>query len=189
MFSITPEALNAINMIPPHRHTATLTNHHVIASQGQRGVGLPVIREVKAARLGIDLYQSQHFLTIAARDWKNPHLTIPLQNTEHDHLAAGSPATLAFPTAANHGFVQFQVAVKGFHALLIQGHNHPTAAVESIQSRTAGHTMKAEPIYRNTQAKIIQDLALGSLADAETLPDGSDRVPVTTPAALATAIR
>ena len=83
---------------------------------------------------------------------------------------------LAFPTATNHGFVQFQTAIKGFHTLLIQGW-------------TAGNLVKTEPIHRNTQAKIIQNLALGSLTDAETLPGGSDRVPVTTPAALATAIR
>ena len=189
VFGITPETFNTVDMITSHRKTATLANHHVVAAERQRRVGLPVIGEVQTTRLGIHLYQLHHCLTIAAGYWKNPHLTIPFQNAKHDHFATGSPPSFALPTAAKHRFIQFQIAIKGFHTLLIQGHDHPTVAVEPIQSRAAGNPMKTEPIHRNAQAEIIQNLTLGSLTDPETLPDGSARVPVTALATLATPIR
>ena len=189
MLGVTPEAFDAIDMISTHRNAPTLANHHMVASQGQRGVGMPVVREVQTTWLGIDPYQPHHFLTIASRDREDLHLAIPFQDTEHDNLATGSPAALAFPTTAKHGFIQFQVPIKGFRALLIQGHDHPAATVESIQNRTAGKLMKTEPVHRNAQAEIIQDLMLDGLFDSETPPDGSNCVPVTTPATLATPIR
>jgi len=95
--------------------------------------------------------------------------------------------SLALPTASpegihsdKHRFIQFQITIEGLHTLLVQGHDHPTAAVEPIQGRAAGNYVKTEPIHRNTQTEIIQELTLGGLTDPETLPDGSARVPITT---------
>ena len=180
MLGIAPKPLNTIDMIPPHGNATTLANHHVVAPDTQRSVGMPVIREVKTAGPGIDPYQLHHFFTVSPRYWKNLHLTIPFQNTEHNHLATRSPAALALPTASKHRFIQFQITIKGLHTLLVQGHDHSTAAVKPIQGRTTGNLVKTEPIHRNAQAEIIQDLTHRGFADAETLPDGSACVPATT---------
>lgn len=46
-------ALNAVDVIAPDRLSLPLADHHMLATQLQRGIGLPFVRVVQSALAGV----------------------------------------------------------------------------------------------------------------------------------------
>src|SRR5690606_36119285 len=91
MLSITPKALDAIDVVASLGATTFLTHDDVITAHRQRGVSLPAVGVVQAARPRMHAYQADYALTTARFDREDLHLAVTLDDAEHDHLAGGTP--------------------------------------------------------------------------------------------------
>jgi hypothetical protein len=171
MFSIAPEPLDPVEMIPTFRPSFLFQDDHMVAPNRQRGVGLPVIGIVEASWLGVLPHQSLNETQLPFRDREGVANPIALEEAQDDDLTAGSPAALPRPMASKGDFIALNFSPEGFRTLF--GHTEPMAdqPKEPFGRLGRGWTSEPKTVRRNPKDKVLQKLSLGSLRKARGLPD------------------
>ena len=70
MFGIGPEALDAVDVISSLGSAFVFADDHMIPSDIQEGIGMPIICVIETARLGVSGHQRDQFLFTSAGDGK-----------------------------------------------------------------------------------------------------------------------
>ena len=118
VLGVAPEALDAVDVIAADRPSLLLADDHMVASQLQRGVGLPLVGVVQRAFAGVRIDLLHDRLAVIAGDGHGLDLAVALDDPEHDDLAQGTPAARAVACATKGGFVALQRACEGLTPLL-----------------------------------------------------------------------
>ena len=175
VLGIAPEPFDPVDVVSSLRSSSFFSNHHVVPLDAQRTIRMPVIRIVQAARLRVGTNQSEDPIP-SIRNIKHSHLTVPLQDPQHDHLAGGSPAALPPPSPANRGLVALDSSLEGFAQFLDIRAASTRQAIEALDRGSAGRCPESLPIHRDTQNEKFEQSSLGTLCQSNRRPRRCPRV-------------
>lgn len=105
VFRKTPESLNSIQMIPPFWSSFFFSDYHMVASDRQRTVGMPIISVIQASWFCMPSYYRQQCYPISRRNRKRKYSPIPLIQTKDHLFARCTPATFASSLTSKHRFI------------------------------------------------------------------------------------
>lgn len=182
MFGITPKTFNAINVRTPLGFSGFLAYYNVISSNCQRSVGMPVVGIIQTARFGMGSYQTDQFLSPTTLYREDAHLSVSLQNTEHDDFTGCTPATFARSVASKQGFIAFYRSSKSFPAFFVKRQRCPYQTKKSLYRRNGNLQPKSHPINWHTQNKQFQQPLFGCVLKSAGILDCNPTVSSSTPA-------
>ncbi len=113
VFGVAPEALDAVDVVPPLGAAFLLAHDDMVTLNPQAGIGLSVVGVVKAARGGMGTHQRNDLLGVARRDREGLDPAVALHDAHDQHLAGGAPAALALAEAPKDRFITLNRSVKG----------------------------------------------------------------------------
>jgi len=184
MFSITPEALDAVYMTASLGPSSLFSDHDMVASYGKGTVGMPVVRVVEAPRFRVHFDESDHLGAAPSLNRKNTNLAVSLEDAEHNDFACGTPTAFALPAPAKRGLVALHGTFEGLSALFLKGQGRPGQTKESLDGSKRGVNPEAHPVNRDAQNEQLQQPPLRSLRKPAGIPHGNPAVTSTTTAAL-----
>lgn len=120
VFGITPETLNAVNMIPSFRSAILFFDNHMVAAQAQRSVSVPVVGIVETSRFGMLLNERNKGFGLTRRNWHDSYFSVALHHSEYENLASGAPAAFSLLFASKYSFVALNNAFQNRFALFNQ---------------------------------------------------------------------
>src|SRR5919204_4155401 len=82
MFSVTPKAFDAIQVVTPLRTASLFPDDDMLAAHTQRGISLPVIRVVETSRQSMCDDQPLKLSTSATFDGEDPDHTVALKDAK-----------------------------------------------------------------------------------------------------------
>ena len=143
MFSITPEAFNAVDMVTPFRSSLLFPDDDMRASHREASLSLPVIRIVEASRQGMlndQLLDSRPPAPLNREDSDHP---VTMKDTEHDHFPGSTPAALSFAMAAKHRLIALDLPGERSGAFFGDAQYLPDHTEELFNSRARGRATEA----------------------------------------------
>ena len=117
---------------------------------------MPAIGVVQTTRLRMRTNQSDDPIPFPRRDSKHLHLSVALQDPQHDHLAGGSPTLLSPPSPANRGLVVLDGALERLAQLLDMRAAGSDQSIETLNRRSTRRGSKPLPVHRNAQHEQFQ---------------------------------
>ncbi len=188
VLGVAPEALDAIDMVPPLGPTLLLAHHDMVALHPQARIGLPVVGVVKATWGGMGADQVNDLIGVACRDREGLDLTVTLHDAHDQHLAGGTPAALALAEAPKYRFITLNGAGKRFAQFLGIGTAGAQRPVEPFPCRRTGVLAKPLPIHRHAQGKHLDQSALDRGRQLARFPRRAHAVALAAAAAFASPI-
>lgn len=116
------------------------------------------------------------------------HQAVALDDAEDDDLAGRAPAALAFPSAAEGGFVAFEAALERPAQLLRMGHRRSDQPVEPFRRRAARHQREALAVDRHAPDEALDQFRLHAAVEAGGVPQRSQSPALPAAAAFQTAV-
>lgn len=104
---IGSEPLDPVDVVASDRPSLLLADHHMVAPQTQRGIGLPLVRLVERTLAASRLDHLHDGGAVMGLDRLCLHQAVALDDPEYDHLGGRAPAPLALAGAAERGFIAF----------------------------------------------------------------------------------
>ena len=188
MFSITPEALNAVYMTASLGPSSLFSDHDMVASYGKGTVGMPVVSVVEAPGFRVLFDESGHLGAAPSLNREDTNLAVSLEDAEHNDFACGTPTAFALPAPAKRGLVALHGTLEGLSALFLEGQCRPCQTKESFDGRKRGVNPEAHPVNRDAQNEQLKQSPLRSLRKPAGIPHGNPAVTFTTTAALESAV-
>ena len=179
ILGVTPEPFDPVEMVPSFGSTFLLADHHMIPLDAQRTVRMPVIGVVQTPRFGVRTNQPDDPVSFPGGNGEHLHLTIALQDPQHDHLAGGSPTALAPPGPANRGLVALDGSLERFPQFFDMCTASPDQPIESQDGRSTRRSPESLPVDRNSQDEQLQQPTLRGFRQTNRCPYGCPRVPMT----------
>lgn len=118
MFGITPETLNAVNVISPFWPAVFFLDDNMITAQTQRAIRVPVIGVVETSRLRVLLDEGNKRFGLAGGNGYDSYFPVALHHAEYQNLAPSAPAPFPLSFSAKYGFVAFNNTFQNRFALL-----------------------------------------------------------------------
>ena len=184
MFSITPEALNAVYMTASLGPSSLFSDHDMVASYGKGTIGVPVVRVVEAARFRLFFDESDHLGAGPSLNRKDTNLAVSLEDAEHNDFACGTPTAFALPAPTKRGLVALHGTFEGLSALFLKGQGRPGQTKESLDGSKRGVHTEAHPVNRDAQNEQLKQPPLRSLRKPAGIPHGNPTVTLIAMAAL-----
>jgi len=188
MFSVTPEAFDAIYMGSTLGSACLLAHNDVIATQRKGGISTPLIGVVKAAGPGMLPDKIYYNPAFASLDRENPDHAVALENANNNNLTGGTPTTLTLSIAAKRGLVAFNLTGKRLSAIFLKGKHGPYQTKKSQYRRLGDRNPEAHPVNGYAKNKELKKPSLGGIREPARIPHGLPNVPLATTTALETAI-
>lgn len=188
MLGVTPEAFNAVDVIPPFGSSSLFPDDDMGAAHAQPGVSLPVVRVVKAARPRVLDDEPFDSAATAPLNREDAHDAVALKYAEHDDLACRAPTALPLAVAAEHRLVALYRSGERFGAPFGDTDDLPDDAKELLGGRARDRAAKAKPVGRNAEDKIIKQPQLGALRESKRIPRETERVAMAAAATLEAAV-
>lgn len=182
MFRITPEAFDAVYVGSALGSSGLFSDHDVVASNGQRPVGVPVVGVVEAPGLRVGADKPDYLGAATSLDREYPDHAITLEDAQDYDLACGSPTAFALSMPAKRGLVAFHGPLKRLPAFFLKGKNSPYQTKEPLHGGLGDLNPKTHPVDRNAKDKKLKHPPLGRVRESTRIPYGS---PTVSPAATA----
>ena len=109
MFSITPKAFDAVDVVSAFGTATIFSDNNVLAAYRQPGIGLPVVRVIKTAGSGMLDDQLLNGGTPSSLNRKDSDHAVALKDAEHDDFTGSTPTSLSFAMAAKHRLIAFDL--------------------------------------------------------------------------------
>ncbi len=177
VFGITPEPFDPVDVVSSLRSSSLFSNHHMIPLDAQRTIRTPVIGVVETARPGVRTNQADDPISFPGGNGKHLHLTIALQDPQHDDLAGSSPTPLAPPSPANRGLVALDGSLERLAQFLDMGATGSVQSIETFDRGSARRSPESLPVDRDSQNEQFQQATLGSFRQANRGPCDLPRIP------------
>gem|GEM_PF-3434925 len=184
VFGITPEPFDPVDVVSSLRSSSFFSNHHMIPLDTQRTIRMPVIGVVQTARPGMRTNQADDPIPFPCGYGKHLHLTVALQDPQHDDLAGGSPPPLAPPGPANRGFVALDGSLEWFAQFLDMRAACSDQPIETLDRGSARRSPESLPVNRDSKNEQFQQPTLRCFRQADRRPCSLPRIPSTTGFAL-----
>jgi hypothetical protein len=169
---IIPEALDAVEVVPSFGPTPLFADYHMIPLDSQRTIRMPVIGVIQTARSGMSMNQADYPISFPSGNGEYLHLTVALQDPQHDDLSCGSPTALAPPGPANRGLVALDGSREQFAQFLDMRTAGPYRSIEAFDRRSARGGPESLPAHRNSQHEKFQQSTLRRLRQSDRRTSG-----------------
>ncbi len=120
MFSITPEALDAVDMTAALGPSSLFSDHDMVASYGKGTGGVPVVGVVEALGFRVFIDESDHLGADPSLNRKDTNLAVFLEDAKHNDFACGTPTAFALPAPAKCGLIALHGTLEGLPTLFLE---------------------------------------------------------------------
>ena len=188
MFSIAPEAFDAVQVVSAFGSPQLFSDHDLLASDGQASLSVPGISVVKTARSGMFDDQAFYRPPITPPNREHSDYTVALKDAEHNHFTCGPPAPFTFPMAAKHRLIALDGPSERSGATLSDAQDLADHAKELFHRGKRSRATKAKAVSWHAEHEIIDQLQLGAIRQTHCLPGCAKTVIAMTAAALETTV-
>lgn len=176
MFRITPEAFDAVYVGSALGSPGLFSDHDMVASDGERAIGVPVVSVVQAAGLRVRADEPYDLGPASPLDREDPDRAISLEDAQDYDLACGSPTAFALPMPAKRGLIAFHGAMEGLPAFFLKGEHGTNQTEEPLHRRLGDPDPKPHPVDRNPKHEKLKKTSLGCVRESTGIPNGSPAV-------------
>ena len=155
VFGITPEPLNAVNMISAFRPPIFFFNDNMIAAKAQRSIGVPIIGIVKAARFGIFLNKRNKCFCFAGGHWNDSDISIAFHHSKNQNFSASAPTAFTLSMAAKYGLIAFNYAFQNRLTLFSKTQCGSNRSEELLYSFAVAQFFETQAVGGHSQNKVI----------------------------------
>lgn len=157
MLCIAPKSFDTVDMIPTFWSTSLFSDHDMVSTDIQEGIGMPVIRVKKTSWSSMSQHQWDQVFAASIGNRKGQNFSISLVDTEYHVFASGSPTTFPGHFPSKEGLIQFDLPGEKRQlqdSRLVD--SFPKDMVPSLDSFGVQGNLEAQPICWYAQTKEFQ---------------------------------
>lgn len=180
MFCITPEPFNAVDMVSPLGSPFLFAHHNMVTAKSQGGIGTPVVSVVKTPWFCMLSNQLSDNTILPFRDGECTNDSVPLQDSQDNDLASGSPSAFPGSLAPKGGFITLYFAFERFSTTFCDTQNHTYCTEEPLSRIPRCRTTESKAVRRHSEYEVFQEFLFSPFWETTAGPDTLECITVLT---------